>query len=301
MEYPIHPYGWNEKASASSNKCFATNNTDWPLIIARLLSEKGILEDGLARSVTYGWTLGKKQARNERRLQSEPLVTRKKRKKIRQNNYKLKSDIKNYEQDEQAYLTNLRVCETNLHMAQLLFRSSMNLYSGSCMYPPTSRLYPSQNYNCHPICGSGPPSQSEERSWHDWYYTVSPISTDNNQAFLDRKVNIDDLFNGSYFLSFGDKDFKASASLAYGSEYDDAALPVPPNTRKPSSASLSSASEAATCEFLGPNKGHDITSLGLEFDEVSLALPLTINKPEDSREWVLIGIVAHDSLRRFSV
>ncbi|KAF2024559.1 hypothetical protein EK21DRAFT_104581 [Setomelanomma holmii] len=83
-----------------------------------LRHEKDILEDGLANCVTYLNALRKKQARNERLLSVDPLPPRRKRKKIQQSKRELNRDIKNRERDEQAFLSSLQACNTNIYIAE---------------------------------------------------------------------------------------------------------------------------------------------------------------------------------------
>lgn len=67
--------------SMNQNLYPVNNALTWPYDLARLLSEKDFLENGLANCVTYLHALRKKQARNERHLITDSSLPRKKRKK----------------------------------------------------------------------------------------------------------------------------------------------------------------------------------------------------------------------------
>jgi hypothetical protein len=95
--------------------------------LPRLQHEREFLENGLANCVTYLHALRKKQARNERRLSTDPSLPRKKRKKIQQNKRELEKEIKHQERDEQAFLNNLQACKTNIYVAETVSSPSASL------------------------------------------------------------------------------------------------------------------------------------------------------------------------------
>ena len=117
MAYPARPLG-SFSGLFFQNLVIADPYSGWAVDLARLRHEKEILENGLANCVTYLHALRKRQARNERLLNFEPLPSRKKRKKIQQSKRELDKEIRNRERDEQAFLNNLRACKANVYIAE---------------------------------------------------------------------------------------------------------------------------------------------------------------------------------------
>jgi hypothetical protein len=126
----------------SVNQAFSS-----PPDLSRLRHEREILENGLANFVTYLQALRKVQVRNERRLITDLSLPRKKRKKIQQSKRELDKEIRNREQDEQAFLKNLQACKTNLYVAETVSSPSTTLSltvpdlgssSTQCSYPEES-------------------------------------------------------------------------------------------------------------------------------------------------------------------
>ena len=128
MECVISPFA-HFSGAFNLNPCLIDPYNTRTLDIARLRHEREILEIGLANCVTYLHALRKKQARNERLLNLNPLPPRKKRKKIQQSKRELDREIKNRERDEQAFLHNLQACKTNLYIAEGLPYASTDVPS----------------------------------------------------------------------------------------------------------------------------------------------------------------------------
>ncbi len=294
----------NQNNSNGSNLYSTDSHTNWPLVIARLLSEREHLENGLAHSVTYLHTLRKRQGRNERRLQSEPAMSRRKKKKIQQNNYKLKFEVRNCEQDEQAYLTNLQVCEANLYMAQLLFHPLMSPHPGYGTLASTHLSYSSLNHQYHSTyCSAGSSSESTRHREHSRsdHYIVSPTSTDGTQALSEEEARSDSYSSGFNFPTTAGRDPWKLFPLAPWVEDCNSRFFLPPNTAESSCPTPSPRSEASTCDFVGSNEDHDIASLSNNLKELDLTPTIMIDKLEQGDGQIIPDLRAYVTRRRSSV
>jgi len=142
----------------------------WNVDVARLRHEREILENGLANCVTYLHALRKKQARNERHLNVDPLPPRKKRKKIQQSNRELSKEIKNRERDEQAFLNNLRGCKATPNLAEGISYMPTEFSSTGADYASSATQY-----------SYGEPG-TPEFSWKGWADNAD-VSLFNKQRF----------------------------------------------------------------------------------------------------------------------
>ncbi len=300
----MNSWKWNQNDSNGSNLHSTDSHTSWPLVIARLLSEREHLENGLAHSVTYLHTLCKRQGRNERRLQSESTMSRRKKKNTQQNNYKLKFEIRNCEQDEQAYLTNLQVCEANLYMAQLLFHPLMSPHPRYGTYASTHLSYCSLDHQCHPTyrsVGSSSESTRHRVHSHSDHCIISPISTNGTQAFSEEKARSDSYFSGFNSLTTAGRDPSRSFPLAPWVEDCNSGFLLPPNTAESSFPTPSPCSEALTCDFVGSNEDHDIASLSNNLKELDLTPTITIEKLEQGDGQIIPDLRVYVTRRRSSV
>jgi hypothetical protein len=174
--------------------------------LARLNNEKDILENGLANCVTYLNVLRKKQARNERLLNTDPLPPRKKKKKVQQNKRELDKEIKHRERDEQAYLTNLQACKVNIYMMEGVPYTPID-------FSPTLPDYASSTTQC-----SYDEWKPTEISWNGWAddAVMSPFdSKRRSNPFFTVEVAPDEMIQDIQHIE------------------EFAALPVPPNTAHP--------------------------------------------------------------------
>ncbi|KAH7350381.1 hypothetical protein BKA66DRAFT_476466 [Pyrenochaeta sp. MPI-SDFR-AT-0127] len=176
-------YQWGQGSPFSRGLHPSKNLHSWPFEVARLLSEKEVLDIGLANCVTYLHALRKKQARNERRLSTNPTLPRRKRKKIQQSKRELEREIKNREQDEQAFLNNLQACQANIYIAQTMSQ------------PPTQVLPSVVDYHSNSIAEA---SEQTEISWNGWTddAVVSPFHKPRNSPFFSNEIAPDEGFDG---------------------------------------------------------------------------------------------------------
>jgi hypothetical protein len=159
MQYEFHPqlHQFSHFYGITNQPVFSVNpNTAQTIEPARLRHEKDILEDGLADCVTYLHALRKKQARIERILELNPILTRKKRKQMLQRKYELDREIRNRQRDEEAFLSNLQTCKINIHLA------------GGLLYTPTGPLSVVPDYTSSTTQFSCEESAGTEMSWNGW-------------------------------------------------------------------------------------------------------------------------------------
>jgi hypothetical protein len=159
MQYEFHPqlHQFSPFYGIVNQPVFSVNlNTTQTIESVRLRHEKEILEDGLADCVTYLHALRKKQARIERILGLEPILTRKKRKQMLQRKYELDREIKNRQRDEEAFLSNLQTCKINIHLAEGL------------LYTPTGPLSAVPDCTSSTTQFSCEESAPTEMSWNGW-------------------------------------------------------------------------------------------------------------------------------------
>jgi hypothetical protein len=128
----------------------------WTVDLVKLQNEHDILENGLATCVTYLIALRKKLARTEWSLNLDPPPSRKRRKKMEQSKRILESEIKNRLRDEQAFLSNLQACETNIYVTRGVRNQFVDLSStkGDCTSSTTQ-------FSCNE-------SAPTEVSWNGW-------------------------------------------------------------------------------------------------------------------------------------
>lgn len=196
-----------------------------PYGLIRLHQEKNILSKGLADCVTYLKELREKQAKNASQLNVQPPLPQKKRKWLQQTKRHLDSEIKNRERAEQAFLTNLQACETNIYLANMKayqLSSASFQASGSTstptLYTPTLCSY------------SG--SETTDLAWEGWTdeAVVSPFQKKKSNPFL-----VDDLAPDVYTEdlrrdSAVAKDVKRPPPLCRDAVELSNSPPVPPNT-----------------------------------------------------------------------
>ncbi|KAL1798970.1 hypothetical protein ACET3X_003007 [Alternaria dauci] len=171
---------------ATTNGIFPPNEAPtWSCRISKLQPEKEFLEDGLANCVTYLQVLRKKQARTEQRLVTDPLLSRKKRKKIEQGKRELEREIKHRERDEQAFLNNLQACKANLYVAETISMPSTAIsstisdiasLSTQCSYPADVQ------------------TDFTEMSWNGWTddTVLSPFEKESNSPLVAEDVAPDE-------------------------------------------------------------------------------------------------------------
>jgi hypothetical protein len=197
-----------------------SQNFNSPTDISRLQHEREILENGLVNCVTYLHALRRKQARNDRRLNADPSLPRKKRKKIQQNKRELEKEIRNREQDEQAFLNNLQVCKTNIYIAETVSSPSTSLTAPDLASSSTQCSYPEE-------------SEPTEMSWNGWAdeSVTSPwIQKQNKNPFFVDEIAPDDSSHGRTIEQVINRDFRRASSIVQYIEDVNATLPVPPNT-----------------------------------------------------------------------
>lgn len=197
----------------------SNNVSTRPFDIARLLSEKEVLDNGLANCVTYLHALRKKQARNERRLSANPSLPRKKRKRIQQAKRNLEREIKNREQDEQAFLNNLQACRTNIYMANTISRPKVML--------PSVTEHDSSSANCS-FAEQPAPSEFILNGWTD-DAAVSPFQRQCNNPFFENDIAPDDCIDRT---GNNATENRRPRLLTKFHEYNSAMLAVPPNTAR---------------------------------------------------------------------
>jgi hypothetical protein len=234
-----------------------------PPELSRLRYEKEILENGLANCVTYLQALRKKQVRNERRLSTDPSLPRKKRKKLQQSKRELEKEIRNREQDEQAFLDNLQAVKTNIYIAETASSPSTTLSltvpdlassSTQCFYPEDS--------------------EPTELSWNGWTddTVMSPFQKQSNNPFFVDDIAPDDGPHGRTIDEAIDRNSKRASTIVQYIEDVGATLPVPPNTAQ----SLSMLSpNAAVFQPYATYTGHGGT-LGQRLAELHLSSSLAI-------------------------
>ncbi|CAO2654628.1 Nn.00g113610.m01.CDS01 [Neocucurbitaria sp. VM-36] len=242
----------------------------WPFDLARLLSEKDILENGLADCVTYLHALRKKHARNERRLITSPSLPRKKRKKIQNSNRELEREIENRARDEQAFLNNLQACKANIFVATTLSSSSSNL--SSVVPKPNSG---STDYSF--AAGSEP----TESSWNGWTNdAISPFQKQSNNPFFLDEVAPDDASGATEIDATVHRESRRPQRLLpylEDDDVDDVALPVPPNTAQSHYLYSSLSPEAAVFEPYSTD-----TFLMPRLDRLSISPSSTNGGPKQS-------------------
>jgi len=153
----------------------------WDVDLARLRNEQDILENGLATCVTYLLALRKKLARNERSLNLDPPPTRTKRKKMEQSKRMLEREIQNRQRDEQAFLSNLQACKTNMYLTGGLWNQSADEFStmADCTSSTTQKS-----------CDDSAPT---EVSWNGWADdTASPFEKLRSNAVVLKEVAPDE-------------------------------------------------------------------------------------------------------------
>jgi hypothetical protein len=223
MECGFYPPAYQfSPLDGSSNKIlFATNPyTTWTVDLARLRNERNVLESGLANCITYLHVLRKKQTRNERLLNLEPALARKKRKKIQQNKRDLDREIRNKQRDEEAFLSNLQTCKANLYIAE------------GYSYVPTE--VPSITTDCTSSttttqlsCDESAPTEISWSGWMDGALT-SPFEHKCSNRFLVHDVAPDELSQPDVDMitvPVHPRPLPLSRSVK-----EFAVLPVPPNT-----------------------------------------------------------------------
>ncbi|KAF1841281.1 uncharacterized protein K460DRAFT_348164 [Cucurbitaria berberidis CBS 394.84] len=243
----------------------------WPFDLARLLSEKEILENGLANCVTYLHALRKKQARNERRLIKNPSLPKKKRKKIQQSKRELEREIKHREQDELAFLNNLQACKANIYIAETLNNSSTTL-SSAVLEQNSSSTY-------HSVAEGSEPT---EPSWNGWTddAAISPFQMRSNNPFFAAEIAPEDNPEDINIEPIVDKAIKRPPPLVRYTEDDGAALPVPPNTAQPQYLYSTLCPEAAAFEPCLAFAGHTNPFPEQYLDKLSISPSSTINGME---------------------
>jgi hypothetical protein len=206
----------------SSNKIlFATNPyTTWTVDLARLRNEMNILENGLANCITYLHVLRKKQTRNERLLNLEPTLARKKRKKIQQNKRDLDREIRNKQRDEGAFLSNLQTCKANIYIAEgyPYVPTEVSSITADCTLSTTTTQL------------SGDESAPTEISWSGWMdgALTSPFEQKCSNPFLVHDVAPDEFTEPDVDMIAVPVQPRPLSLSRNTREF--AVLPVPPNT-----------------------------------------------------------------------
>lgn len=186
----------------------------------RLEAEKDLLEDGLADCVIYLGVLRKKIGRTERRACDIKAMNRARRKQLKQSLRELTKEVRNREQDEQAFLNNLQTCEANLSIIRTL------------PYSPAAPLpFGLEDSTESTQCSNTEPSMQTECSWNGWTddTAVSPLQRQNDNYFSTSKF-------GPHGCSKQDKDIeeprskKLSLALRTDQSIDSPVAPTPPNT-----------------------------------------------------------------------
>lgn len=263
MEYETTPFALY---TASHDRAFKSYpfgiSLGNPLIadLANLQNEKEILENGLANCVTYLLALRKKRARNLRKLTTDPLPPRKKRKKIQQSNRDIEKEIKNHERDEGAYLNNLQACKTNIYLAQGLSQTMTDAGSPGVDYFDTAQL-------------STAVSELTEMSWDGWAddAPVSPFETYRHNPLLDDNVAPDELRSSELDDTVSIKNARPwplQIRTSHGPS-----VPAPPNTARSNYLSpIAAAFEPSSSYF-----PHEVDDNRDRIDSLDL-LPVTIDE-----------------------
>lgn len=212
-----------------------------PYDLIRLHQEKMILSMQLADCVTYLTALGEKQARNARQIETDTTLPQRKRKRLQQTKRHLDIEVKNKKRDEQACLTNLQACETNIILANI---KAFHLANASLQIPDptaTTSLYT-------PTLCSQSGSDVTDLTWDGWTdeAAISPFQKQTSGPFL-----LDDLApDASVDICRRDsamaKDFKRPPPLFQDAVDLSISLPAPPNTAQSQSRRLSVLSPEAT-------------------------------------------------------
>jgi hypothetical protein len=196
--------------------------------LARLHHERNALSKGLADCVTYLKALREKQLVTEHRLQTEPGLPRKKKKKkwLQQSKRHVDNEIKHRERDERAFLNNLQACETNIFLTNMkaYHEADAMFQAPECTFTPT--LYASPLYSSY----SG--SDITDLTWDGWTdeTVVSPFQKQGNQPFVFDEVAPDictELFERDPTIA---KETKRPPPLWRGTMESTNSIPVPPNT-----------------------------------------------------------------------
>lgn len=215
--YPfVQPFGNFDGAFGQSFFSF-TPYTPWNINLIRLQREQGVLENGLATTVTYLHALLAKQARNERLLQ-EPALARPKRKKAQHKQRQLKQEIKNRQRDEEAFLNNIQICKANIYVLT------------GCSYVPTDLSSTAADCTSSTTQYSCPESASTEISWNGWTddAVVSPFERRRSNPFFAEDVAPDEITELEV-ESMASRKPPCPLPLIRALQPLDA-LPVPPNT-----------------------------------------------------------------------
>lgn len=192
-----------------------------PFILFRLRKEKEFLENGLANCVTYLHVLRKKQTHNYRRLNQDPLPPRKKRKRYQQIDRELEKEIKQREQDEEAFLNNLQACKANIYMAEALLCTPNDLLSleADCALTLTQCSYTE--------------SEPTEFSWSGWADEVtSPFEKQSQLPFFVDDNAPDAHADESTDMVVVLKDAKRPRPLSRITEESVVFIPAPLNTAR---------------------------------------------------------------------
>ncbi|KAF2275578.1 uncharacterized protein EI97DRAFT_64653 [Westerdykella ornata] len=97
----------------------AMQRRDWAPMLVSLRDQKSYLEDLLSRTATKLYALRDRQTRNERALRDTP-GPRSKRKKIMQKKFLTEKTIRTCENEEQAIINCLRVCQNNINTLEAI-------------------------------------------------------------------------------------------------------------------------------------------------------------------------------------